>query len=105
MSIHLNKAYQLRETDPKQCIALTQKSIDDEFYFDINSGPVTNQNIEAKYQDNFSVQLLALCSAQIEDYQQALLLLTQQLTSPIREIDKIRALNLIAFEIPKAVTE
>lgn len=99
ISINLNRIYQLRNTAPQECITLSTKIINSQSDLQDNAVTIIDNLVKNNSHSNASVLLLALCNAQLENYQQAMLLLEPLLNK--NKTDNIRILNLIAFTIPK----
>ncbi|WP_284205036.1 GGDEF domain-containing protein [Psychromonas marina] len=94
-------AFKVRHSAPKMCIKNSEDYIAKLNAFDKKSDAIPYQIQSLSKNITFSTQLLALCNAQIEQYQQAYQLLSQLLSKQSFSIEQLRTLNLLASEIPE----
>lgn len=99
----LKSAYHDRYKKPNSCIEITTKYIKKQRAFNVNSGPISGEKRSFNHNNTVPTQLLALCYAQVEDYQQAYQLLTQLLEQQKFSAEQLRTLHILASEIPKEI--
>ncbi|PKG38514.1 tetratricopeptide repeat protein [Psychromonas sp. Urea-02u-13] len=97
----LKNAYHGRYKAPEICIETSKGYIKNQQAFDMNSAPITDESDELANNGALPVQLLAFCYAQIEEYQQAYLLLSSLLKQQTFSHEQLRTLNILASEIPE----
>ena len=97
----IKKAYVARLTDPDMCIADTQAYLKRLKNFDIKSGAKIDSKNSLNNSTIVSVQLLAFCYSQIEEYQQANQLINQLLKHQDFSIAQLRSYDLLASDIPE----
>ncbi|PKF63363.1 hypothetical protein CW745_00465 [Psychromonas sp. psych-6C06] len=100
ISAPLKNVYHGRYQNPYACIETTENYINNQQSYDVNSGPITDENNEL---DNnaIAIQLLAFCYTQTENYHKAYELLSSLLKKQSFSADQLRTLNILASEIPE----
>jgi len=97
----IQSAYYNRHIDPESCIETTQGFVKGLKRFEPNSEAIPYEVTLLSKNIAISKQLLAFCYAQIEEYQQAYLLLTELLKSQSFSAQQLRTIYLLASEIPE----
>lgn len=97
----LQDAFNERHSAPESCIITTEKYIESLQAFDKNTDAIPYQVDSLNQRIVLSTQLLAICKAQIEEYQQAYQLLSQLINKQSFSIEQLRTLNILASEIPE----
>lgn len=97
----IQSAYYNRHLAPESCIETTVDYLKKLNAFDPDSEAIPYQVTLLSKKATVAMQLQAFCYAQIEEYQQAYLLLTQLLKQQSFSAEQLRTINLLASEIPE----
>ena len=97
----IKNAYKLRNIAPNTCITNTQAYLQRANILDANSEFIGDETTQLNNNTTVSIQLLAFCYAQIEEYQQSYLLLTRLLKQQEFSTTQLRTLDMLATEIPQ----
>ncbi|MCP5077565.1 MAG: GGDEF domain-containing protein [Psychromonas sp.] len=97
----LKNAYLDRYQTPDTCIKTSKDYIENQKTYDINNAPITDVGDELLNNTALPIQLLALCYAQLEEYEQAYQLLNKLLKQQTFSPEQLLTLNILASEIPE----